>query len=1284
MGRSWVWVRRLLWLVGAVLLLWGAAWLGVPPLVKWQGQERLTEALGRPVTIGKVDFSPWNLRLAVSDVAVAAAPGAPSQAPQLQIGALRADFDARSVLHMAPILESLQIEAPRGRLTRTAEGRYDIDDLIARLAPQPDAEPGRPQRFAIYNFEVRDGEFVFDDKPADRVHQLKGLNLALPFVSNLPADVQVKVEPRLAFTLNGAAFDSNAQALPFSAERNGTLSLKVAALDLAPYLGYQPASLPVRVTRGKLAIDLAVAFAAPEKGKERAGVHGTLGVEGLAVTAADGAALAEVGQASLGLKDVRLLDRRAMLGALKVEGLVAHVARDENGEWSVAHLQAAPSAAPAASAPAASGAASGAASTAAPAAQRDGGWQLGLETFTLTDSRIVWNDAAVRPNSAFVLAQLALEAKQLQLPLRTPAPFTLKAVLRPQDKPDATLATLALDGQASESAAAVNVALDSVSLAALAPYVSLAEDARISGTGAMRAKLDWTAAAGGKPQQLVATIAELDLDKPRADAGPKAGKGGDIVAADHVKLAGATVDLGAARIAIDTIDLARPDIRLERSADGKWNVLALGGATALAQDVRADVRAAASVAWQVTLKDLRLADGRLDFVDAAPAPGRAAPAVRLDFDRLRLGVSDVRLDGARLVSEPEVDLAVRVRAPGGRDAAAGALKWRGQFGIDPLRVRSAAQVQNFPLQAVIAYAPPVPGLRLDRAEAGFDGKLALREASGGLDVDVDGNLRLADLMLMSVPVSPAEHLSAADRELLSWQSFVLDRVKLALRPQAKPRLAIGEATLTDFFARLILSADGRLNLRDVTDRPAQATAAASASPASAPAAVAVAAPAPAASAAPSSAAGPRALPIDLDLGGLAFVNGRIDYSDRFVTPNYSAALSDLNGRLGAFRTGSGEPATLKLDGRVAGTGELSIEGSLRPGELPRDLDIKANATNIELAPLSPYSSKYAGYPIEHGKLSMAVHYRIAADGKLQADHQLTLNQLTFGEHVDSPDATKLPVLLAVSLLKDPNGVINVDLPVGGTLDDPQFSIGAIVWKMIVNLLTKAITAPFSLLAGSGGHDMSVVAFEPGTSVLTADGTQTLDKVEKALADRPALKVTITGEADPQSEHAAVLHAMLDARLAQEQRREAARAAGKAPEPGTLPPVTGAERERLVKAVYKETDLPDKPRNLIGMQKDIPVEQMEAMLLEHLSVRPEAMRELAQQRSLVVRDALAAKGLAAGRLFIGDPKMHSDAAAAPASKAASGASAAAGGQTPMNANEGSTAWTPRAKLDLSVK
>ncbi|MCB2022749.1 MAG: DUF748 domain-containing protein, partial [Burkholderiaceae bacterium] len=661
----------------------------------------------------------------------------------------------------------------------------------------------------------------------------------------------------------------------------------------------------------------------------------------------------------------------------------------------------------------------------------------------------------------------------------------------------------------------------------------------------------------------------------------------------------------------------------------------------------ADVRAAASKAWQFALKDLRIDGGRLHLNDAAPAPpraGRRARLARLDLDQAHLAAQDVRLEGARLVSQPKLTLTARVRAPaddGGREAP-GSLDWRGQFGIEPLLVRGTARVEKFPALALQPYAPHDLGIRLARAQLGFKGDVLVQQSgAAGFNVDVAGDVLVSDLMLLSVPPAARNAANERGQELLSWQAFDLKGVKLSTRPDATPRLAIRDATLSDFFARLVLTEDGRLNLKDVTDTGDVTPAAGAASAPQAMAANAVSTSTPAstpAAAASAPATGGR-LPVGLDLGGLKLVAGRIDYSDRFVMPHFSTALTELNGSIGAYRSGSGESALLQLDGRVAGTGLLNIAGKINPGAVPRELDITAKATDVELAPLTPYAAKYAGYAIERGKLSTDVHYKIERDGRLTATHQLILNQLTFGDRVESPTATKLPVLFAVSLLKDADGVIDINLPVSGTLADPEFSVGGIVWKMILNLFAKVITAPFSLLAGSGGKDMSIVAFQPGRATPTADGKATIEKVAKSLAGKPALKLTVTGEADLVAERDAFERAALEAMLVQEQRREAPSAAGKASEPKAVVAIEGDERVRLLKALYKNTDLPDKPRNAIGMTADIPAADMEAMLRKSVTVGPDAMRELALQRGLVVRDALAEKGLATDRIFLGAPKLH---------------------------------------------
>jgi hypothetical protein len=400
------------------------------------------------------------------------------------------------------------------------------------------------------------------------------------------------------------------------------------------------------------------------------------------------------------------------------------------------------------------------------------------------------------------------------------------------------------------------------------------------------------------------------------------------------------------------------------------------------------------------------------------------------------------------------------------------------------------------------------------------------------------------------------------------------------------------------------------------------------------------------------------LPIDLVVDSTQFVNGRVDFRDRFIRPNYSAELSELNGTVGRLDSRSRDMATLQLRGRVAGTGLLEIGGALNPTVIPPALDIKAKAHDIELPGLTPYSSKYAGYPIERGKLSVDVAYKIEPDGKLEASNQIVVNQLTFGPKTDSPDATKLPVPLVVALLQDRHGVIDLDLPLTGSVSDPQFSMGALIWKVIVNVFTKILSSPFAAIGG-GGKDLSQIDFEPGTALIAESSREALAKVAKALDDRPRLKLGIVATADPVGEADAMRRAAFEARLLAEQRRERGRAAlGSSGDDAALPPLSAEQRARLIGQIYEDTRLPDKPRNFIGMAKGLPVAEMEAMLVAAMPVDEAAARQLAQQRGRTVREALMAKGLDSGRLFLGEPRLRAEA--------------------PDN-----VAWVPQAQLTLSV-
>lgn len=1193
-GRKGLW--RLAWVIAALLLCWLAATFGLPALVKSQTERRASEALGRSVTLRAVEFKPWTLELTLHDLAVAGA--ASDGPPLLTVARIRADAELRSLRHMAPVLAALDVEAPKLQLTRLADGRYDVDDVLERLAARAAGAPAQdePARFALYNLRLVDGMVAFEDRPVARTHRIDGLALELPFLSNLPAHVEVKVAPRLALRLNGARFDSGAQATPFAERRAGTMQLRVPDLDLAPYLAYLSPALPVRVERGRAALALDLRFEQAAGGEPSVFASGHAALRDAVVTLPDGQPLLAFRALEVPLLELRPLARRIGLGAVRLDAPQFTLARGADGRLTL---------------PQAPSGAAGSQAAAAPA------WQVQAESFEIVGGALAWHDQLTLPASRWRLDALALSVQRPAWPMPAALPVELRAELRGAEGPPARLA---FEGEVGERHAQLALNVDELALAPLAPYLSMLLRPRVEGALSLGARLEWAA----EPRALRLAIERLDasglaLVDGRAPAAALKG----------LSLADAQVDLMARRVRLGRVVLDEPALRVERARNGAFN---FEGWTV--SDGTAREPAAPGSAWQVAIDELSLDGGRLEVVDAVPAE-----PVHFGLTRVRVGLkgfdsaapagtmAKLRAD-ARLVATPA---ATRSARGGGPDAR---IDWRGEFGLAPLAARGTLAVERLPLALFEPYVADRLNIDLVRADAGFKGQVSLRQDRRGLTASARGDAVLADVRVQTRP-DPAG-LATPD-ELLNWQALAVKGLRVSVAPGSKPRVEVAEAELNDFFSRLVITEAGRFNLQSVAAPVPQEVAAQAPE-------VGLAFAPPTASAAASASEAPGevnavgdGLPIDLLIGETRLVNGRVDFSDRFIRPNYSAQLTELNGRLGRLDSGSREMATIELTGRAAGTALLDIRGALNPTAEPLALDIQAKATDLELAPLSPYAGKYAGYAIERGKLSMSVAYRIDPDGKLDAKNQVVLNQLTFGERIESADATKLPVLLAVALLKDRHGVIDIDLPVSGSIDDPQFSVFGIVLKVIGNLLAKAITAPFALLAGGGADDLSVVEFAPGSARPADDAQAVLAKVAQALIDRPSLKMTVTGAADPVSEREAVRRAALEARLLAAQRRELLRAGA---ETGAPVPVMSAEdRKRLLRELYRQTELPGKPRNLLGMQKDVPAEQMEAMLLAATVVGEDAARELALQRGLAVRDSLIAKGLPSERLFLAAPKLR---------------------------------------------
>jgi uncharacterized protein involved in outer membrane biogenesis len=1197
------WTRRLGYALAGLLLLWLVTWLGMPPLLKWQLQKQASAALGRAVTVERVDVRPWSLELAIEGLRVANAAG---DAEQFSLGRFYADVELQSLIRLAPVAHAVALERPRLNVRHLGDGRYDVDDVLLRLSPKADAPPSDPAHFALFNITLSGGELVFVDDSVGATHRLSELDIGVPFLSNLPSRHDIVTEPRLAFVLNGSAFDSRASTTPFAQTRETDASVDIPALDLAPYLPYWPAQWPVRPEAGVLQLALKLTF--EQQDTPRLSLSGRAALSGVRVVervgASESAALLAWDSLDVTLNRVEPLARRVDLAAIELRAPSVAISRDATGRLNLQRVAeafvalAAPADAPKPAAP----------SMATQPSSGGAAWQISVTRSELDGGTLQWSDAAVRPAAQLALDDLRVQVGAWQWPMQAAAPFEVSARLG--ETP------LTLRGHATDTEAQVQMALGDLPLTLLSPYVASVLEPDLHGRLAADLQIDWRAGQDGQPMGLSVNARRIELDDGRL--GPSRQP---LVSLRKLLAQDAQLDLVARTAVVGQVALTGPQVRAQRDEDGRWMVERWLKAAPTAAGQVVDPAPEAPAAWQVTLADVQLDAGSIALDDQA-----SARPVRLELSQIRLRVKNLQ---PLTRSQPDMPVSLQLRLGSGlanrlepgRLSLDGTLRLPAPVAQDAagLRTRLQVQAERLPLHALEPYFGDRLNLELLRADASYRGKVEAALPPAGLRLLLAGSVALDDLQASTL--SPAE-------DLLAWKSLQVRGLQLDLAPGQVTRVSVDETVLSDYFARVILDETGRFNLQGLVkhqgDPPATGGTPAPVSP-----------PMPV----PASPVAETAPDPEIRSGPVSLVNGRVLFSDRFIQPNYSANLSEVTGSLSAFSSAAAgsaaQLADLTLRGRAEGTAALEIDGQLNPLAQPLALDIRGRVRNLELPPLSPYSVKYAGYGIERGKLSVDVAYKVEPSGQLTASNQITLNQLGFGERVAGSDAPNLPVKLAVALLADRNGVIDINLPVSGSLNDPQFRLGPLIFRLIFNLIGKAITAPFSLIAsafGGGGEEMSQVVFSPGSQRLDDASRQRLDAVAKALADRPALQITVVGHSDLETERAGYQRARLDERVRAEKRRALAREGSTID--GALM-VSTEEYPGLLKEVYRRADIP-KPRNFIGIAKDIPQAEMEALLLASIPVTPDAMRELAVARGVAVKDYLASRQLPEDRMFLGAP------------------------------------------------
>ena len=709
---------------------------------------------------------------------------------------------------------------------------------------------------------------------------------------------------------------------------------------------------------------------------------------------------------------------------------------------------------------------------------------------------------------------------------------------------------------------------------------------------------------------------DIDVGPVNAALGPIRVQSGSQQVAElqHAALVNAGMKLAENRLVIEALELngGKTTVTLNKHKSLNW-IDILKKAPGAPSAAPAKTETATVSPMDVQLARLSLSGLEVDIVDQSPN----AP-VRLNVAKGFVTLKDLSLDLNKVVPL-EAGFALK---QGGRLDARGTIIPGKASGKLDLKLAGLSLISFAP------YVNQVAKLNLRSGTASTRVSLTFAQAKSGMKLDFRGGFVVDDLAITEEETEEA---------FLGWKKLSSNSLKFKLNPNS---MSMNELVALNPFGKVIIFEDKSINLQRILRTSASGKSATQT----------------AASAQTTSPDQPAAFPLDIDR--LRIVGANAEFADLSLTPQFGTRMHDLGGVVTGLSTDPAATAQVELDGKVDAFGSARVRGSIRPFRATEFTDLKLTFRNLEMANLTPYSGKFAGRRIDSGKLSVDLEYKIK-QRQLAGENKFIINKLKLGERVDSPDAMSLPLDLAIALLEDGNGIIELDLPISGSLDDPQFSYGKIVWKAVVNVLTKLVTAPFRALGsllGISADKLEAVEFDFGAKTLLPPEQEKLKNIGQAMAKRPALTLSIT----PAYEIKGDTRAIRQFRI----RRDVANAMGLErvadQEPGPVD-ASNPRAQQALEALYEarfdkqggvkaiKAEFEKSKESKTENSRSLHAEMLERLTLQ-IPVAETELNQLAAARGEAVKQTLIKLGqVSADRISVGEPVRNEDGGKLVASK-----------------------------------
>ena len=1169
-----------------IYLLFG--FIGAPFIVRSLLEKQVAEAINRQVTVGPVRINPITLSVTLRDLNIRE----PGGAPFLNLDEAYLNLQASSLFKWALVLKSVWVVNPDIALERSGETTFNFSDIGRDKTPEtPDAKKPADAAggfaLAIYAARITGGRITMDDQMVAVTHHIDDLNLSVFDLSSRPTDVDVYTRFNLAARINGAVFSLDGRTRPFAPERETKAEISLTSFQLPHYLPYLPLPENLVVSSLQVATKTEINFRMKAQNQPELLVAGLLDLQDVQLADGNGDPFVNHPDLKFDLLPSAVLTGQIRLAQVESSGAEYFLKRLHSGELYLPFL--------------AVKAYDEAEEKAAEDTTDEFQMVVTIDELNLNHGIVHFTDLANNDPFSTTVTDLNLEVDNFGINSGRTAAYRL-ALKTEADE------SVSLSGTASLAPLQVSGEID-VSDVQVSRYVPYYKDifdfktveGNVSFGGSYRFRKEDDAP--------LVSLANVHLD---VDALNVVDEDDDepLISIDRLRVADTMADLARREVTLGSLLFSGAKISCRREKDGSLNLV-----KAFVPDAEAKVPSTENAVvpdgnktpqsesttepFVLNLKILKMSDVTVDVEDRVPEE-----PVAFRLDEIALSASDLST------------------APGSTGKADFSLRWEqggriragGDVTISPLALDMAIGVTKMDVRPLQPYLSEKAGLIVTQGFFNTEGRMGLSLKKG------------ASPVVTYTGKAGLNQFASIDRknanDFLKWDALLLDNLVVDVNPN---RLSIDQISLADFYARVIVDSDGSINLVSMFTNP-------EAAPTSGTSKTVISEPAPE----PTTQPTPTTEKPTVRIARVTLSGGNVDFSDRFIKPNFNAKFHDLGGRISGLESIAEKRADVLLEGMWSNHAPVKITGQVNPLVETPYVDLNLNISDIELSPFSPYSGKYIGYILEKGKLTFNVAY-LMEDRKLEATNSIAINQLTLGDSVESPEAVSLPIKLAVALLKDREGNIALDLPVSGSLDDPEFKIGRVVLTVLKNLIVKIVSSPFAALGAlaGGGEELSYLEFDAGISEISEENGQKMDKLAKILFERPGLNLDVQGAAAPEADAEALRAMLLENRLKGEKLRQIMKS-GKSAIPLEKIVISDAEKPALLETVFAASGIAV-PVDDSGKPVELTPETIEKLLRTHTEVTKNEYRKLANARAFNAKTYLLENGrVARERIFIVEP------------------------------------------------